>query len=305
MVIKAPINTPCLFIAVDDSRPEVGVYGVTAVKTPNIDALSREGIRFTRAYTQMATCSPSRTSLLTGLRPDTTGVKDLTTHFRSVVPNVLTLPQWFKQNGYETQGICKIFPACLDDSASWSRPFKDGYGPAAPKAADGRTMAFAAFDRPDRDFGDYKCAEHAIDSINELRDAPFFIAVGFRKPHLPIIAPPEYFQLYNKASIPEAANPSRASAAPSFAFGDMQEFRNYSPVPEAGPFEESLRRDLKHGYYAATSFVDAQIGRVLEELERAGLSDNTLVVLWGDHGYHLGEQVPSGWIGFRAALIHR
>lgn len=302
-----------LFIAVDDFRPEIGAYGVEEIRTPNIDALAQEGMLFSRAYAQMAVCGPSRTSLLTGLRPDGAGVTDNQTHFRSTVPGVVTLPQWFKQNGYQTQGICKVFHGGLDDSESWTRPALKGSGPPAPLGPDGKVLAFAAVDRPDSDFGDYKCADHAIQSINELRDVPFFIAVGFNKPHLPFLAPTRFYDLYDRETLSEAVNGFRALDAPSFAFGDMRELRRnayYSQIPPTGPFDEALRRGLKHGYYAAASFVDAQVGRILAELEAAGLSQNTLVVLWGDHGYHLGEQADWGKdtnfeVGTRVPVIFR
>jgi iduronate 2-sulfatase len=280
-----------LFIAVDDLRPELGVYGVDEIITPNIDALAQQGTTFTRAYAQMALCTPSRSSLLTGLRPDATGVKDNSTYFRDTVPNVVTLPQWFKQNGYQTQAVCKVFHDGLDDSQSWTLPPKNGAGPPIPVGPDGKRVAFAAVDKPEQNFGDYRCADQAIQSINELRDLPFFVAVGFRKPHLPFLAPPAYFDKYDRYAIPEATNLSRALNAPHFQFYDSPALRSsYSQIPASGPFDEELRRNLKRGYYAATSFVDTQVGRVLAALDEAGLSQNTLVIFWGDHGFHLGEQ---------------
>ncbi|MFB1487550.1 MAG: sulfatase [Thiocapsa sp. C3-sup] len=300
-----------LMIMVDDLRPELGAYGVGHIETPNIDVLANEGIRFTRAYTQMATCAPSRTSLLTGLRPDTTRVTDLNTSFRTTIPGVVTLPQWFKQQGYATQGICKVYHGSEpNDSLSWSVPYKDGFGPPAPVGSDGKMLAFAAIDSPDSHFGDYKCASHAIQSIRDFRDRPFFIAVGFRKPHLPFLAPSRFFSMYDAQSIPEAENPFPAWHAPSIAFGNLAELRTYSQIPATGPLDEALGRELKRGYYAAASFVDAQIGRILAELDVTGLSNNTLVVLLGDHGFHLGEQADWGKhtnfeIGTRVPLILR
>ncbi|MBK1720164.1 hypothetical protein CKO27_21410 [Thiocystis violacea] len=283
-----------LFIAVDDLRPEIGIYGVDDIGTPNIDELAREGTRFTRAYSQMATCSPSRTSLLTGLRPDTTRITDLTTHFRNTIPSVVTLPQWFKQNGYVTRAICKIYHEKLNDALSWSAPLQEGFGVGAPNGPDGKPVAFAAIDKADSEFGDYKCASHAIQAMKDLRNTPFFIAVGFRKPHLPFVAPRKYFDMYDRMAIPEAINPYKAWGAPSVAFDNTGELRAYSQMPWGGNYNETLRRNLKHGYYAATSFMDAQVGRLLTELENSGLSQNTLVVFLGDHGFHLGEQADWG-----------
>jgi iduronate 2-sulfatase len=298
-----------LFIAVDDLRPELGAYGVEAISTPNIDALAREGVTFTRAYTQMATCSPSRTSLLTGLRPDTARVTDLTTHFRNTVPNVVTLPQYFRSLGYATKGIGKIYHPGLNDGKSWSLPFAETFGATPPSGADGKKLPFAAVDLPTSRFPDGVAADQAIAAIRALRNAPFFIAVGFKKPHLPFVAPPAFFNMYDKNAIPEATNPFRAFGAPTIAFENLSELKQYSGIVGANlQRDESLRRDLKRAYYAATSFVDAQIGRVLAELEYWGLSENTVIVLWGDHGWHLGEQGDWGKhtnfeVGARVPLI--
>jgi len=280
-----------LLVVVDDLRPELGTYGVLEISTPNINALARQGTRFARAYTQMATCSPSRTSLLTGLRPDTTGVKNLVTHFRDTVPSVVTLPQYFKQYGYQTQSIGKVYHDDILDDQSWSLPSIATWGEKAPLGPDGKRLAFAAVDGPVSAFADGVAADYAIEALRNLRDSPFFIAVGFKKPHLPFIAPPEFFALYDKYAIPEASNLAGAWGAPRFAFDFGAELRNYSQMPESTEFfDEDLRRELKRGYYAATSFMDAQFGRILAELDLLGLSDDTLVVFLGDHGMHLGEQ---------------
>ena len=300
-----------LFISVDDLRPELGAYGAYAINTPSIDALAQEGVTFTRAYTQMSTCSPSRTSYMTGLRPDTTQVTNLKTHFRDTIPTVVTLPEYFKQYGYHTEGICKVYHNKLDDSQSWTVPYKDAYGPGAPRGTDGKRLPFAAVDVAESKFADHGCATLAIDAIESAKDGPFFIAVGFKKPHLPFLAPPAYFDMYDKNAIPMATNPFRAAGAPSLAFENWSELRDYSGIPPAGQsFDEGLRRDLKRGYYASTSFVDAQVGRVLAALDAAGVSDKTIVVFLGDHGFHLGEQDDWGKhtnfeIGTRVPLIIR
>ncbi len=287
-----PDGLNVLLITIDDLRPELGAYG-TSIHTPNIDALAQQGTTFTRAFAQMSTCSPSRTSMLTGLRPDTAGVTDQRTHFRDTVPTVVTLPQYFKNHGYRTEGFCKVYHNGLDDPQSWSVPHKNASGPNVPSGPDGKTLPFAAVDAPLQQFADYKCANLAIEAIDAstTRNAPFFIAVGFKKPHLPFVAPKAYFDLYDPNAIPLAPNRFKALDAPAVAFEDRGELRTYSGIPPASePMSMALMRDLKHGYYAATTFVDAQVGRVLAALEVNGLGSNTIVVLLGDHGFHLGEQ---------------
>ena len=286
-----PFNV--LFIAIDDLRPEIGAYGVNAIRTPNLDALAREGTIFTRAYAQMATCAPSRTSLMTGLRPDTAGITDHKTHFRSTVPSVVTLPQYFKNRGYRAEGFCKIYHGALDDAQSWSVPHVDRSGLTAPVGPDGKQLPYAAVNVPDSGFADHKCATAAIDAIHSAagQNQPFFIAVGFRKPHLPFLAPPAYYALYDPNTIPMANNPFNAVDAPAVAFEDRSELLQYSGIPPASqPLDQALARNLKLGYYAAVSFVDAQVGRMLAALDASGAVNNTLVVVFGDHGYHLGEQ---------------
>ncbi len=300
-----------LFIVVDDLRPELGAYGVSAINTPNIDALAAQGTRFTRAFAQMSTCSPSRTSVMTGLRPDTAGVTDLSTNFRDTVPGIVTLPQYFKNRGYHTEGICKVYHENLNDAQSWSVPHRDASGPGAPLGPDGKRLPYAAISGSGTNFADYKCASLAIGAIGSAaaRPEPFFIAVGFKKPHLPFLAPSAYFSMYDANAIPAAINPFQAVNAPAVAFENRSELQAYSGIPAAPlPLGADLERNLKRGYYAATSFVDAQVGRVLAALQAAGVGDNTLVVLVGDHGFHLGEQ--NDWakhtnfdVGTRVPLI--
>lgn len=302
-----------LLIMIDDLRPEVGAYGVSEINTPNIDALARQGTMFTRAYAQMANCSPSRTSMLTGLRPDTTAVQDLTTHFRDTVPNVVTLPQYFKNRGYVTEGFCKVYHDGLDDAESWSVPHEDAFGPGAPKGSDGKRLAYASINKPASAFADYQCANLAIDAIDSTASShkPFFIAVGFKKPHLPFLAPKAYYDMYDPYAIPQARHPAKAAGAPSAAFENRSELHTYSGIPNASqPLGEQLERNLKRGYYAATTFVDAQVGRVLAALDSAGAGGNTIVVVLGDHGFHLGEEHDWGKhtdfeVGTRVPLIIR
>jgi arylsulfatase A-like enzyme len=292
-----------LFIAVDDLRPELGCYGRDWIKSPNIDRIARQGITFDRAYCQQAVCSPSRTSLLTGTRPDTTKVWDLITHFRDALPTVVTLPQHFKQNGYFVQGMGKIYHPGLDDERSWSVPWQTA--DAAPTYAKVKSPtvkdedevktkggpAFESADVPDNFYKDGMVADMAVKTLDDLakKSDPFFFAVGFAKPHLPFVAPKKYWDLYDPATIKLAPNPYHPKDAPDYALAGTSELRNYVGIPGEGPIPDPLARQLKHGYYAAVSYTDAQIGKVLHELDRLGWTKNTIIVLWGDHGWKLGE----------------
>lgn len=325
----APGKYNVLMIAVDDLRPEAGCYGVPVIKTPHIDALASQGLLFNRAYCQQAVCSPSRTSLLLGRRPDTTRIYDLQTHFRKTLPDAVTLPQHFKKHGYHTQGLSKIYHGGLDDPASWSVPH---WSPGKPMYGKPETLAELARRReqmrkekgpptqvlerdpktglplrvtapryrvygpawedpdvPDDALPDGETTNYAVQLLRELRDRRFFLAVGYLKPHLPFVAPKKYFDLYRKEEIPLASNPFPPQDCPEIALTNWGELRAYQGIPQSGPLPPEVARDLVHGYYAATSYVDAQIGRLLAELDRLGLSDSTIVVLWGDHGWHLGD----------------
>jgi arylsulfatase A-like enzyme len=302
-----------LFFAVDDLRTDIGCFGNTEAKTPNIDALAKRGMVFRRAYCQQAVCSPSRTSLLTGLRPDSTKVYDLVTHFRDTVPDVVSLPQHFRQNGYYTVGMGKIYHPGYNDPKSWSEPHRDGTGEnyvlpenkqrmaagsaGAKKKAKGKRAGptrgepFEMADVPDNAYHDGSLADMAVSKLQELkvRQEPFFLAVGFLKPHLPFNSPKKYWDLFDPAKLKLADNPFHPHDAPPYAVTDFGELRNYYGVPQAGPVPDELARKLIHAYRAATSFTDANIGRVLAELDRLGLRENTIVVMWGDHGWKLGE----------------
>jgi iduronate 2-sulfatase len=314
-----------LMIAVDDLRPTFGCYGHPEVKTPHLDGLAASGTLFQRAYTQQAVCAPSRTCLLTGRRPDTTKVYDLQTHFRKVLPNVVTLPQHFKQHGYHTQAVGKIYHSSLDDPPSWSaKTFPSTNSPhprgpdGIPKAAaaplmplerDAKTgvvLKYAATDRPkergpawaaldvaDDQLGDGETAERAVALLHELKDRRFFLAVGFYKPHLPFVAPQKYFDLYPLDTIRTAKNPRPPQGVTEYSLTSFGELRSYAGIPQQGPIPESQARELIRAYHAATSYTDALIGRVLAELKRLGLDQNTIVVVWGDHGWKLGEH--GGW----------
>ncbi len=289
-----------LFISVDDLRPIGGAYGDSFVRTPHMDALARRGVVFNRAYAQQAVCSPSRTSLLTGRRPDTTRVYDLTTHFRQTIPDVVTLPQHFKQQGYHTQSFGKIYHNVdLEDAPSWSVPplpvaknpdeVDADPSPSSRNPRTGRGPAWRSPDVADKALFDGRIAGKAIDAMRGVKDKPFFLAVGFTKPHLPFVAPKKYYDMYPLGKVKLPANPFPPKDVPRIALADFGELRAYADIPEKGALSERQTRELIRGYYAATSYVDAQIGRMIDELDRAGLRDNTIVVLWGDHGYQLGE----------------
>ena len=311
-----------LFVAVDDLRPEFGAYGAGYVKSPNLDRIAKAGLTFTRAYCQQAVCSPTRSSLMTGARPDTTKVWDLETHFRTALPNVVTLGQHFKNHGYFVQGMGKIYHGSFDDAPSWSVPWQSSRGQAyglpanlalnsrqsaAPGTAadtakksgkkkkeatprNSRGPAFEGADVPDDTFTDGANATLAVATLGQLakKKEPFFLAVGFSKPHLPFVAPKKYWDLYDPAKIQLAPNKFRPKDAPDYAIQPGGELRNYHGIPE-GSIPDDLARQLKHGYYAAISYMDAQLGRVLDELDRLDLRKNTIVILWGDHGWKLGE----------------
>lgn len=306
-----------LFIAVDDLRPELGCYGNSLIKTPNLDRLANRSLVFQRAYCQAPVCGPSRASLLTGLRPDTTKIWGNRTHFRETVPNVITLPQCFRQAGYFTQAIGKVLHGNMADPPSWSVPaWPPGGRQAGMQYVDEerfRSMAAADPGRvwngseiptlewkkrhswqapvvPDDTLQDGQVAERAVRSLRGLNDQPFFLAVGFQKPHLPFTAPKRYFDLYDPGALPLPEHTERPQGTPEIAFTRWQELRGYTDIPKEGPLPQGKVRELIHGYYAATSYMDTQVGRVLNELEAQGLAKRTVVMLFGDHGWHLGEQ---------------
>lgn len=303
-----------LFIAVDDLRPQLNCYGKKQIVSPNIDRLAREGLLFERTYCQQAVCAPSRASILTGLRPDSTRIYDLNTPVRKALPDVLTLPQHFRNNGYETLSIGKIYHHPNDDKPGWTiPPFRAGTFPAGDwkgrgyrtqeaieqmnrylaenPGSDGRGPAYECAAIPDNQYPDGANAEHAIEELRRLKAAgrPFFMAMGFYKPHLPFNAPKKYWDLYRREDITPADNPYLPADCPSYAPSNWGELRNYLGIPKDGPLSDDLARTLIHAYCACVSYTDAQIGRLLDELDRLDLRKNTIVILWGDHGWKLGE----------------
>ncbi|MEI8021853.1 MAG: sulfatase, partial [Schlesneria sp.] len=317
-----------LFIAVDDLRPEMGCYGNKVVKTPNLDRLAQRGIVFNRAYCQQAVCSPSRSSLLTGKRPDATQVWDLQTHFRVALPNAITLPQHFKANGYHTAALSKIYHPGFEDGASWSEPhwypngrtvdtdpsdptkrITQSYGKGVKKNANAKTNgdedqptpkgekpgktipAFEVSTKSDDELSDGFTCQEAVKRLHNLksRNEPFFLAVGFLKPHLPFVAPKKYWDLYDPSTIPTPVIDHLPEGSPAYAGHANGELHGYVGVPEADPIPADFARTLRHGYYACISYTDAQVGRLLDALDQEGLAQNTIIVLWGDHGWQLGD----------------
>jgi iduronate 2-sulfatase len=296
-----PMNV--LFIAVDDLRPELGCYGASHVQSPHIDRLASQGTLFNRAYCQQAVCSPSRTSLMTGRRPDSTRVWDLETNFRDTIPDVVTLSQQFMRHGYHAESMGKIYHGRtrLNDPQSWSvdawfpnnPAYQTGEGQAIFKnRGDRNGLPVEAPDVPDNALQDGATADRAVQALRRLKDQPFFLATGFFKPHLPFVAPKKYFDLYNRADIEPADNPLPPKDSPEWAWAKWGELRKYWGMPQEGPVSDAQARELIHGYQACVSYTDAQIGRVISELDRLGLRDNTVIVLWGDHGWQLGDH---GW----------
>lgn len=331
-----------LFIVVDDLKPILGCYGNELVKTPNIDRLAKGGAVFTNTYCQQAVCGPSRASLLTGMRPDYTGIWDLATHMRDVNPNILSMPQYFKQNGYETAGIGKVFdPRCVDenlDEPSWSIPFyknSDDYYPKEMGKAKTRYRSpkviadmdkykkegiskglkggdlsnfikinaqpsVECLDIPDNAYIDGANVLHSKDILKQLKDnnKPFFFTVGITKPHLPFAPPKKYWDMYNRDELQLAEFRENAKNSPLVAYHNAGELYKYSDIPALASYSDikggmelpvDKQKELIHGYYASVSYADALVGELLSAVDSLGLTDNTIIALVGDHGWHLGD----------------
>jgi iduronate 2-sulfatase len=292
-----------LLIAVDDLRDTLGCYGNTMVKTPNIDRLADRGVLFERAYVQYPVCNASRSSFLTGLRPDQTGVTDNNTILRDKLPDVVTWPQLLKENGWHTAAYGKIFhlgggrdakarARFVDLPRSWHSAVDFQVTLAGREKFEGRNVtdgalkwcSWASTKGNDEDQPDGQIAREVIAKIDSPGDSPWMIGAGFMKPHDPFIAPKKYFDLYPPGSITLYRDPTDMSPAPPLAVG----FGAYGRA--FGKFTDTERMEFHRAYLACTSFMDAQVGRVLDELDRRKLWDNTVVIFIGDHGYHLGER---------------
>lgn len=295
-----------LFIAVDDLRPELGCYGVEGIITPNLDRLAAQSLRFDRAYCMVPTCGASRASLFTGIRPTPTRFLSFKTIAEDDAPGIKTLNTHFKQNGYHTVSLGKVFHDPSDNAHGWTDPpwrprgipkyhrpenLKLHNERAAIRQKPDRGPAWESAAAPDDAYADGSTARKAIMELRRLSgsDAPFLLAVGFVKPHLPFVAPKKYWDLYDAESLPGPKNYFVPDKAPAESIHNSGEMRAYSGIPRKGPVSNETARKLIHGYYACVSFVDAQIGRVLDELEALELDEDTIVVVWSDHGWNLGE----------------
>lgn len=321
-----------LFISIDDLRPTLGVYGDTIAKTPNIDKLATEGMTFRQTFTQVAVCAPSRASLMTGLRPDSTRVWHLGDKFRDINTNAVTMPQYFSKFGYHTVNLGKIFHNYMPDSISWDEPdlrpkqykqadwlkrdgetfyiskevnalqsikrdsllklrpvrYADGWntGPAWEAAQVHDTMYY--------DGAQNELAKRTLTRIAK-KNTPFFMGLGYFRPHLPFTAPKKYWDLYDPKKIPLALNPTVPTNAPGHTMNSMYELRHYDGFNKIGhpqstyKMEQDTARILKHGYYASVSYVDALLGDLISHMKDIGIYENTIIILWGDHGWKLGD----------------
>ena len=313
-----------LFILVDDLKPNLGCYGDTAAISPNIDDLAQMGLKFNRAYCNQAVCVSSRYNLMLSSRSSSTGLYNFGTEFRDLYPDAVTLPQHFKNAGYMTEAIGKVYHVGhgnTNDEASWSIPhFKEKvidyilpsstdeeltreeaffentrlYIPGTPGNNElPRGAAWEAPDVLDDAYADGRVANHAIERLRWHKahaDEPFFMAVGFARPHLPFCVPKKYWDLYDPAKLPMPQYEKDAEGAPACAIKRRGEIAQFKPIPtNEYVYADSLTRKLIHGYYASMSYMDAQLGRVITELKRLKMDENTIIVLWGDHGWHLGD----------------
>ncbi len=300
-----------LFIGVDDLRVELGCYGDAFMKTPNIDALARQGLLFERAYCQQAICAASRISLMTGMRPDSTGVYDLSHPLNKTLPDAMSMPRFFKQNGYRTTSLGKIYHHGGDDKAYWdvldpctmpTYVAPETLAMIAEKTAEAKANdltgkelrqatkgpAFESGDVDDHAYTDGAIADKAIEQLRDKDERPFFLAVGFKKPHLPLVAPKKYWDMYDPAEIeiPSRESPKGVADQATTSWGEL---RAYAGIPAEGDLSDEQTRSMIHAYRACVSYVDAQIGRVLAELDQQGLRENTLIVFWSDHGWKIGD----------------
>lgn len=297
-----------LFIMADDLRVELASYGSPAI-TPNLNRLAARAIQFNNAYCQQSVCNPSRASLLSGLRPDQTRIWDNRTHIRETLPDVVTLPEYFKAHGYETRGVGKIFHNWHEnwahgDPQSWTAPAYMHFahhgndlpmvqGALPPnEAPDGPRMYYQTTplcecrDVPDQAYYDGRVADEAVRQLNEIKGRPFFLAVGFWKPHAPFNAPKRYWDMYDPSKI-QLHNTPKPSGAPDIAFHDSREILGLPGQQVVlSPDQE---REIRHGYLANISYMDAQLGKVLDALDASGVAGRTIIVFLSDNGYHLGE----------------
>lgn len=309
-----------LWIVADDLRPQLGCYGDTQVKSPHIDAFAERALRFDNAYVQQAMCSPSRNSMLSGLRPNTSGLQGFGVSLREAIPDIITLPQHFKNNGYETRAFGKIYHIYDEsmlgdenDPESWSEPAQwpnvPVWGPEQNalrnRLIEEERAAGETFEHPhdwpraetwdDSDVHDDLMQDGNTTSMVEGfllaqkgRDQPFFLAVGFLRPHLPFNAPKKYWDLYDPHTLELPEFQDRPQDAPRWSVAPGMT-KNYYNMPEFRTLDDTFKRRYLQGYLASISYVDACVGRILRALEASGHADDTIVVFLGDHGYQVGE----------------
>lgn len=329
---KETVKPNILFISIDDLRPTLGAYGDSVAITPNMDRLAAEGMTFRKTFTQVAVCAPSRASLMTGLRPDSTRVWHLGDKFREIHPDAVTMPQYFSKYGYYTVNLGKIFHNYMPDSVSWDEPdlrperykredwlkrdgetfyisneinesqarkrdsllkvnperYADGWntGPAWEAADVHDTMYY--------DGAQTKLAKQTLSRLAKM-EQPFYMGLGYFRPHLPFAVPKKYWDRYDPEEIPLSENPEIPENAPLYSMNSMYELRHYDGFNHIGHPTSSYRmskdtiRKLRHGYYASVSYVDSLLGDLIAHLKKLGIYDNTIIILWGDHGWKLGD----------------
>ncbi|MBR9908798.1 MAG: sulfatase [Gammaproteobacteria bacterium] len=279
-----------LIFLIDDLRADLGTYGSELVVSPNIDKLANEGVKFTRAYAQQAICGPSRVSILTGLRPETTGLYtiDRAGRLRPNHPDVVSMPQLFRENGYQTISIGKVYHSSSDDVENWTThiPKLDNFY-SIPGNKEKR-FAYEAGAVDDTFYKDGKVAQDAIETLNRVKDDKFLMVVGFSKPHLPFNSPKKYWELYDRDQI-KVPSHDKPEDMYKLSLTNWNELRMYGGIPKQGELNDELTKTLIQAYYASVSYMDAQLGKVMQALDKLELRENTLVVLMSDHGYKLGE----------------
>ena len=297
-----------LFISIDDFRPKISSYGETKMITPNIDKLASEGLQFNNAYTNIAVCGASRASIMTGIRPSEKRFNDFSTRASVDTPDAIPLNQIFKENGYETISYGKIYHHKDDFQEYWTEKdggqiqsdFQDPISIARVENAErgeyGKKQP--TFEYPDVDdyaYNDGKITKRAINKLKALKskNKPFFMAIGYVSPHLPFIQPKKYWDMYDHDAIKLADNSFQPKNSPDIAIeaqhNSAEMRKNYLDIPENGKLDDSLARNLIHGYYASVTYMDALIGELIKALDDLGLRENTTIVFWSDHGYFLGE----------------
>ena len=290
-----------LIFYVDDLRAELGCYGSKTAITPNIDKLAEEGVLFNKAYTQQAICAPSRMSTLTGLRPETLGIYSIFTPLRKIHKEVVTMPQLFKQNGYKTVSIGKVYHHSSDDKKHWTHHFKKERNTYAKpenkallkrlKAAGKKPLKGPAYenaDVADEVYKDGRVAKNAIETLHKIKEDKFLMFVGLSKPHLPFNAPKKYWDMYNKNDF-EIPSREKPKGMYRLALSKWGELKGYYGIPKKGDLGDDLTQTLIHGYHASVSYIDAQVGKVMQALEDLDLRKNTMVIFMSDHGYKIGE----------------